>query len=158
MELKVLTPDDWREWRELRLLALTEAPYAFGSTLADWQGEHDTEARWRGRLTEVPFNVHAAEGGVALGQVSAYVTDDSEVVELISMYVAPSARGTGAGAALVQAVLQWARSRGANAVTLGVTSGNERAVALYARCGFVDDPGRSRERCEISMVQRLRAG
>lgn len=29
MELRTLTPDDWRVWREVRIRALAEAPYAF---------------------------------------------------------------------------------------------------------------------------------
>lgn len=51
IELRVLTPDHWPAWRELRLAALAEAPYAFGSRLADWQGDRDREQRWRDRLT-----------------------------------------------------------------------------------------------------------
>jgi GNAT superfamily N-acetyltransferase len=39
IELRVLTPDDWPVWRELRLAALAEAPYAFGSRLADWRSQ-----------------------------------------------------------------------------------------------------------------------
>jgi hypothetical protein len=50
IELRVLTPDDWPAWRELRLAALAEAPHAFGSRLADWQGDGDREQRWRDRL------------------------------------------------------------------------------------------------------------
>ena len=64
IELRVLTPDDWRTWRRLRLAALAEAPYAFGSRLADWQGDGDREERWRARLG-IPgsFNVVAVLGG-----------------------------------------------------------------------------------------------
>ena len=51
LELRTLTADDWPLWRELRLAALAEAPDAFGSALADWQGPGDTEDRWRGRLS-----------------------------------------------------------------------------------------------------------
>ena len=50
IELRTLTADDWPVWRELRLAALAEAPDAFGSRLADWQGEGDREERWRARL------------------------------------------------------------------------------------------------------------
>ena len=31
IEVRVLVPDDWRTWRELRLAALAEATYTFGS-------------------------------------------------------------------------------------------------------------------------------
>ena len=64
IELQVLTPDDWRVWRQLRLAALAEAPHAFGSRLADWQGEGDREERWRARLG-IPgsFNVVAVLDG-----------------------------------------------------------------------------------------------
>ena len=64
IELRVLTPDDWRIWRRIRLAALAEAPYAFGSRLADWQGDGDREERWRARLG-IPgsFNVVAVLDG-----------------------------------------------------------------------------------------------
>jgi hypothetical protein len=53
LDVITLTPNDWRQWRELRLAALAEAPAVFGSTLADWTGEGDTEDRWRARLSSV---------------------------------------------------------------------------------------------------------
>jgi hypothetical protein len=73
--LRVLTPDDWRLWRTLRLLALEESPEAFGATLAEWTGPGDAEDRWRGRLTnERPaFGVraHGSEAGTDASLASA---------------------------------------------------------------------------------------
>ena len=43
-----LGPDDWQEFREIRLRALADAPTAFGMTLAD--AEQQTEDAWRARL------------------------------------------------------------------------------------------------------------
>lgn len=51
--------EDWQVWRQLRLDALRDAPGAFTTKLAEWQGDGDTEPRWRDRLHAVPFNVIA---------------------------------------------------------------------------------------------------
>ncbi|WP_211246348.1 hypothetical protein [Amycolatopsis taiwanensis] len=85
VELRVLGPDDWRLWRELRLAALTEAPQAFEATLADWQGNGDREERWRARLA-IPgsHNVIALAGDRPLGMVSGVPIGEG-VVELISL-------------------------------------------------------------------------
>ena len=133
----MLTPDDWATWRQLRLAALGEAPHAFGSRLADWQGEADAEQRWRGRL-EIPgsHNVVAVVDGEGAGMASGVPTPHDGAVELISMWVAPSARGRGVGDALVEDVEAWAWSTGARVLRLSVADGNTRAAALYERHGF----------------------
>ncbi len=130
-----LGADDWQLWRDVRLRALSEAPYAFGSTLAYWQGS-DLEERWRGRLTDVPLNLVAVASDSAVGQVSGTSLDADGRVELISMWVDPASRGAGVGEALVQAVVDWAEAGGATAVVLSVKEANAPAVGLYARVGF----------------------
>jgi len=69
------------------LEALREAPYAFASSLADWQGDGDAEARWRQRLTDVPFNVIAELDGTPAGMVSATAPDATDALRMISMWV-----------------------------------------------------------------------
>jgi ribosomal protein S18 acetylase RimI-like enzyme len=129
--LRVLTPDDWRVWRRVRLAALAEAPYAFGSRLEDW------EERWRARLS-IPGSYHlAAEiDGEVVGVAGGVPTPYDGVVELISMWVRPDARGRGVGDALIEAVEEWARRTGATTVRLAVAEGNDRAEALYRRHGY----------------------
>ncbi|HEY4453785.1 MAG TPA: GNAT family N-acetyltransferase [Pseudonocardiaceae bacterium] len=133
IETQVLAPDDWPLWRELRLAALEESAAAFGSTLAQWSGPGDTEERWRGRLSDVPFNIVLRLDGASAGMVSGYVQADG-TVELISMWVAPFARGCGVGDAAVRAVVDWAHPR---EVALSVKTNNAPAIALYGRHGFV---------------------
>jgi ribosomal protein S18 acetylase RimI-like enzyme len=142
--LRQLTADDWQLWRKLRLEALAEAPYAFGAKLSDWQGPGDTEARWRARLTDVPLNIVAEWESTPAGMIGGTAPGADGSVELISMWVAPFARGRGVGDALVQAVVEWARDQHAVAVVLGVKVSNERAVALYRRNGFTDASGEGR--------------
>jgi ribosomal protein S18 acetylase RimI-like enzyme len=138
IDLLKIGADDWPLWRKLRLEALAEAPYAFSATLAYWQGEGDTEARWRGRLSDVPLNIVAEWQKTAAGMASGTAPDPDGSVELISMWVAPFARGQGVGDALVDAVIAWAREQQATRVVLAVFAQNERALALYRRRGFID--------------------
>jgi ribosomal protein S18 acetylase RimI-like enzyme len=135
--IDVLTPDDWAVWREARRQALAEAPYAFGSTLADWSGVGDFEERWRQRLESVPFNLVARRSNRVVGMVSGTELEAGEV-ELISMWVEPNERGRGVGDALIRAVLEWAGRQGGEAVSLQVRETNARAIHLYERLGFVD--------------------
>ncbi|NKQ54634.1 GNAT family N-acetyltransferase [Amycolatopsis sp. K13G38] len=138
--LRRLTPEDWEVWRELRLAALRDAAYAFKTSLAEWQDA--PEQRWRQRLTDVELNVLAECDGEPAGIVSGTRTDGT--VRLLSMYVAPFARGRGAGDALVRAVVRWA---GESRVLLRVFDDNEPAKKLYRRNGFVPAGlfGRERE-------------
>ena len=147
ISLRTLGQDDWQLWRTLRLQALAEAPYAFSSKLADWQGDGDTEVRWRSRVSTVPLNIVAELNGQAAGMVSATAPNTDRAVELISMWVAPFARGRGVGDSLVGAVLIWAQQQQASRVSLAVFEGNEPAMALYRRHGFLDR-GRIAESCE----------
>ncbi|HEX6499910.1 MAG TPA: GNAT family N-acetyltransferase [Micromonosporaceae bacterium] len=136
LRLRTLAADDWLIWRQLRLAALSEAPYAFSSRLADWQGDGDREERWRARLA-IPgsYNAIALLDGEPVGMASGVPGDDG-VAELISMWVAPAARGRGVGDALIDAVAQWARRRGSRTLRLAVRSDNAAARVLYERNGF----------------------
>ncbi|EIV92109.1 N-acetyltransferase [Frankia sp. QA3] len=61
---------------------------------------------------------------------------DLDTVELISLWVAPAARGRGVGDLLVAAVVAWAARAGADKVVLRVYENNHHAVRLYQRSGF----------------------
>ncbi|MFE7192316.1 GNAT family N-acetyltransferase [Kitasatospora sp. NPDC057541] len=142
IELSALTSDDWPLWRELRLAALAEAPYAFGSALADWQGEGDREERWRSRL-EIPgaLDLVALVDGEPVAMATGVPQDGH--AELISMWVGPKARGRGVGALLITEIERWAARQGLPALRLAVMPGNAHAIALYERTGFTDtgEPG-----------------
>ncbi|WP_395683526.1 GNAT family N-acetyltransferase [Dokdonella sp.] len=57
---------------------------------------------------------------------------------LWGMYIAPSARGRGIGAELIQTALNYAASAwGVRQVNLRVNTRNQSAVALYLKLGFV---------------------
>ena len=137
IELQDIGPDDWKLWRELRLAALTEAPYAFGSQLADWADA--PEDRWRERLS-VPgaYQLIASLDGTPVGMAGGFLAEEPETAELVSMWIAPAGRGQGVGDALMTAIADWARDAGARVLKLSVVDGNDPAHNLYLRSGFAD--------------------
>ncbi len=130
--IRRLAPDDWELFRDVRLAALRDAPRAFGST---YERERTAdEENWRKRLANRAQFAAELEGeivGTAAGTAS-----DATSAALISMWVAPRARGRGVGQRLVISVLDWALEAGYGSIRLWVTDGNLAAERLYARCGF----------------------
>ena len=143
--VRALAAHEWRLLRELRLAALADAPDAFGRTLAEEQPLPD--AFWERQLADTvaspsKLSAVAEQDGRAVGIVYAALAPDAPAVaQLYSMWVAPSARRSGAGRALVEAIAAWARSRGATRLVLRVTQGNLAAERLYESAGlrFTDD-------------------
>lgn len=138
IDIQAIGPDDWKAWRELRLAALEEAAFAFGSQLADWVDA--PEERWRERLAAPgAYQVIASIGGTPAGMAGGFPEDDDpSTAELVSMWVAPAGRGQGVGNALMTAIEDWARGIGATVLKLSVVPGNDPAHNLYLRHGYVD--------------------
>jgi GNAT superfamily N-acetyltransferase len=142
--VREITADDWEVMRDIRLAALAEAPYAFGSSYA--REVAFTESQWRGRAEGRPegrsatfFAYNDTEAAPA-GLVGVYVQDGQ--ADLVSMWVRPPARGLGVAEALVEAAACWAKAHDFGQIFLWVTESNAPARRLYARCGFTPTGGR----------------
>ena len=137
IEVRQATAEDWPAVRAVRLRALADAPGAFASRLED---ERDRpESAWRDRLaTPSACTFLAYDGRDVVGIVAVFLMpEDRSCAHLVSMWVAPSFRRTGAATAMVGSVLDWSRRQDAKRVELWVTEQNEAARRLYERCGFV---------------------
>jgi GNAT superfamily N-acetyltransferase len=146
ISVRTVRSDEAPSLRELRLRSLADAPNAFASTLAAESALDDDH--WQGRVEEA---VAGREGTIAVavdgerwvGMAGGYWFDrDRGIAQLWGLFVAPSARGGGTGAALVGAVRGWAASGGATFVRLGVIEPADDLRRFYTRLGFValDDP------------------
>jgi ribosomal protein S18 acetylase RimI-like enzyme len=133
--VREITADNWELMRDVRLSALAEAPYAFGSTYA--RELAFGEPQWRGRINErsVNYLAQATPDEEPAGLAGVHVADDG-VAELVSMWVRPGCRGLGVGEALVEAAAAWAKARDFGTLFLWVTETNAPARRLYERCGF----------------------
>lgn len=135
-----ITPDLAASYRDVRLRALQDTPSAFGSTYA--REVLLTDADWRQRSANLD-GIHktgflAIEAGAPCGLVACFRDEhDATRAELISMWVAPSHRGSGLSAALIDAVRTWAAAHHIQTLKLLVVSNNTPAIAFYHRYGFL---------------------
>ena len=118
----------------MRLAALKEAPYAFGSTYA--REVRAPEVAWR-RGLESRTRFVAERDGEVVGTVSGGPGKGPAASAVTAMWVDPRFRRQGVGDVLLATVLDWARSHRYSEVFLWVTDGNENAERLYVRHGFV---------------------
>ena len=125
--------------RGIRLRALLDAPSAFSSTYekeselsdADWVGR---AAQWSGDRS---ITYVAKDDGVPCAIAAAYLDhENANLAHLVSMWVAPSHRRLGIGAALAQKIFDWARLKNIPELALLVTSNNGAAIKFYERLGF----------------------
>jgi GNAT superfamily N-acetyltransferase len=125
---------DWHAVRSIRLTALADAPFAFGSTLARELAFDDQE--WQRRVREGTWFL-AWCGQQPVGIVAGISdTDQPEDRHLAAMWVAADQRGTSVAEELVEAIVGWATLQGAARVTLWVADANARARRFYDRLGF----------------------
>ena len=130
-----LDPTSWERLRGIRLRALDDAPDAFGSSAAS---ERDSDqAAWQ-RLAGLGPWWLAVEEGDDVGVVAGGHRDrDDRTRWVYSMWVDAAWRGRDVAGALLDAVVDWARSDGASRLGLDVTDRVPRARRFYERYGFV---------------------
>jgi ribosomal protein S18 acetylase RimI-like enzyme len=136
IEVRQVGPDEWHEFRRIRLAALADAPTAFSTRLAD--AERLPDSFWIERTSVERAGTGplfaAVDGTEWVGIVGGH-TERGEA-HLISLWVDPRARRRGAAAALVEAVSAWARDRGHRELRLWVTETNAAARRCYETRGF----------------------
>lgn len=139
-QVRIISAAEWQIYKALRLRALADAPYAFGSTLA--REEKRTDAAWKDRFIadesswNLPVFAEVAQEPVGLswGRIERA---NPEIANLYQMWVAPTHRGLGLGRLLLNTVIAWAKEKNAHYLDLGVTvQDNNPAIQLYTRAGF----------------------
>jgi ribosomal protein S18 acetylase RimI-like enzyme len=131
-----LEPGETAQLRELRLRALREDPGAFAESYEAARARPPQDwAAWA--ADESLLLLVAIEGERWVGMVACRLGDEGSAW-LSALWVDPAARGTGLGARLVDAVIDWAREHGSRTLDLSVTTNNRGAAAFYARAGFTE--------------------
>jgi GNAT superfamily N-acetyltransferase len=121
----------------LLLDAYARDPMGGGETLADEVREAVVPGL---AATPGAFSLIARLAGEPVGLANCFTGFSTfaaqPLVNVHDLAVLPGYRGRGIGRALLRAVEDEARRRGASKITLEVLSGNERAKALYLALGY----------------------
>lgn len=141
MDLRRIKAQEWSLLKELRLRSLLDAPEAFGQKFDTAAAEPDSE--WRSAARAAADGDRRAwfvardddPNATELGLVQARRRPPNDCL-VFSMWVAPAARRSGVGRALIDAAAEWARGWGAQRIVLWVTGMNESALRFYERLGF----------------------
>jgi ribosomal protein S18 acetylase RimI-like enzyme len=137
--IRPVRADEWRRWRGTRLRMLRDDADFFSTRYDDMVREPDQV--WRDWVADAAAGdqktlLVAEEDGHWLGVVGAFARVNPLEVQLISMWVDPTARGRGVARDLIRAVAGWTAGRGSTRVVLFVQEANEPAQQLYERAGF----------------------
>lgn len=140
MFVRPIASNDGSAYREARLKALKDSPQAFGGT---WEQEallpeEDWSARAiaseSGQSGRGFFAIHKDE---VCGLVWCLLSDsEPRIAHIYALWTAPSVRGQGAGRALVEQCIAWAKGKGALYIHLSVTNAESPAMQLYKSQGF----------------------
>ncbi len=143
MVLRRLTPEDAVAYRAMMLEAYSGTPIVFGT--APHEAVAQPDSWWRARCSADPDSAQLVIGAFdddklvgVLGVQFAQRERERHKATLFGMFVKPAARGAGVGRALIEAALEAARAReGVRVAQLAAIDGNDGALRLYERCGFV---------------------
>jgi ribosomal protein S18 acetylase RimI-like enzyme len=127
-------------FKQMRLTSLREAPYAFSSTYESalrrspesWREQADSTAQGADRSTFIAFSDNSQIGIAALYRNP----EETDVGEVLQVWVAPEYRSRGVAFDLLDAVFQWAGENGFRIITATITKGNTRALKFYRKYGF----------------------
>ena len=141
MELRRLTEHDVEALWNLRLHALESVPEAFGESAEEHRRTSIEAYADRLRGGDESFVIGAFAGSELVGMVGFYRElrlKRRHTGGIWGMFVAPSCRGQGVGAALIQEALTRARAiPGLRSIHLSVTANQASARRLYVNAGFL---------------------
>ncbi len=130
---------DMDQYRTLRLFALQESPLAFG---ADYESSLNYPPEfWQERLREdehaVTFVAEHAQTLIGMTGIHRRpLPKTKHSATIIGVYVHPDWRGLRVADSLIDACIEWAKSRDVVTVKLSVNAENKSAIRCYERHGF----------------------
>ncbi|MGJ8678599.1 MAG: GNAT family N-acetyltransferase [Akkermansiaceae bacterium] len=141
MTIRRLNLGEGMLYKEARLASLKESPEAFSSSYIDainrseksWHEQADSSATGIDRATFIVID------DAPVGLAAIYRDqNESDVGELIQMWIAPEKRNGSSARNLLGSIFHWAASNRFSRIKAEVMSKNHRALKFYKKCGFIE--------------------
>jgi RimJ/RimL family protein N-acetyltransferase len=135
--IRCISPEDIDAFRRIRLEALASEPASFASLFKDWERLSDDD--WQQRLQDHVFIAFSDDEPVGIMGLSRLRPKKmAHRATLVMVYVRKRFRGTGLSRKLLDAVIDFAKTKGILQIELGVSADNLDALHFYRRNGFTD--------------------
>ena len=127
-------------FKQIRLTALQDTPYAFPTTYGaalqrspeSWREQAERTAQGADRATFIAFSDE-----VPIGMAALYRREEqAQAGELLQVWVSADYRGTTVAWDLMDSIFQWASENDFRKIIAGVTKENTRALKFYVKYGF----------------------
>ncbi len=134
-QIRPIAPTD-----DAAIAAIIRAVMPEFGAVGDGFAINDPEVDWMHRAYSAPraayFVIERDDRVVGGGGIAPLEGGEEDVCELRKMYFLPEARGSGAGAAMMEHCLDAARVHGFHRCYLETLGGMDAAMRLYERSGF----------------------
>jgi ribosomal protein S18 acetylase RimI-like enzyme len=134
IKVNKISIEETSRFKKIRLRSLKENPEAFGSTLEtanSWDNEN-----WISQVknlnTFIAFSSGSDVGVVRIVQDQ----DDKTTAWIISMWVAPEARGKKVASKMLDQIIDWSKKNEIKCIKLDVVDTNKSAIRLYEKYNF----------------------
>ncbi len=136
MKIKItqLSPDNWQQYKEIRLEAVKTDPAAFGMSYEEELVR--AESQWQDFLKNMWFALVDNKVIGMIGLIRNVGEPSKHTAHIVSFWVKPEYRGQGVGKALIQALQEHAKINNIRKLYLQVAVTQESAIKLYEKMGF----------------------
>lgn len=133
-KIEKLLPADATRFKNIRLRSLKDSPEAFGTRFevaSTWDKDN-----WISQVEKLNTFIASVDGNDVGVARSMKDESSSEVGWVISMWVAPEARGKKVASQLLRSIIEWAKNENITLLKLDVVDTNKAAISLYEKHGF----------------------
>jgi ribosomal protein S18 acetylase RimI-like enzyme len=135
LQINTFLPEQWKEYKKLRLISLQDEPSAFGSSYE--KESKFTDEKWKERLRDEKNKIlFYRENNIFVGMAGARLIDNN-VAYIIGVYVIKSARRKGIAKKLMEYLIkELLIISDIKILKLSVNAKQIHALTLYKRFNF----------------------